>query len=82
MFLLQHSYEHEVDEGIKVDETKIIGIYSSQKKAEETKEKYMMKKGFNRFSEESFYIDEYEVNQDNWVEGFTTWDAENSSWID
>jgi len=82
MFLLQHSYEYEICEDIKTDNTKIIGIYNSQEKAEEVKKKYMTKKGFNRFSEENFYIDEYEVNQDNWTEGFTTWDAENSSWID
>ncbi|WP_442855427.1 DUF7336 domain-containing protein [Dorea sp. D27] len=50
----------------------MIGIYSSREKAEEVKEKFKMKKGFCRFSDDCFYIDAYEVNQDNWTDGFVT----------
>lgn len=81
-YLLQHSYEYEICEDLKKDETKIIGIYSSQKKAEEVKEQFKVKKGFNRFSEDCFYIDEYELDQDNWTEGFITSDSANNIWID
>ena len=72
VYLLQHSYEYEIYEDIKAEETKIIGIYSSREKAEEVKEKSKMKKGFCRFSDDCFYIDAYEVNQDNWTDGFVT----------
>lgn len=82
VYLLQHSYEYEIYEDIKTDETLIIGIYSSQEKAEAVKEQYKLKKGFKRFSEDCFYIDEYELDKDNWTEGFITWDSENNSWID
>ena len=82
VYLLQHSYEYEVYEDIKKEETKIIGIYSSEIKAKEAKALFMTKKGFNRFSEERFYIDEYELDQDHWTDGFVTWDSESNSWID
>jgi len=82
VYLLQHSYEYEVYEDIKMKETKIIGIYSSEIKAKEAKALFMTKKGFNRFSEECFYIDEYELDQDHWTDGFVTWDSESNSWID
>jgi len=82
VYLLQHSYEYEISDDLKQEETKIIGIYSSREKAEEVKFQFKNKKGFNRFSEDCFYIDEYPLDQDNWTEGFITWDSENSSWIE
>lgn len=75
VYLLKHSYEYEVEEDLKVKETKIIGIYSSY-------ERYKSQKGFNRFPIESFYIDEYELDQDKWREGFITWDSSSQSWIE
>ena len=65
VYLLQHSYENEGSE-----ETKIIGIYSSYENAERAKCKVKSKEGFNRFPEDCFYIDAYELDRDNWVEGF------------
>jgi len=82
VYLLQRSFEHEMCEDVKTDETKIIGIYSSEEKAEEVKEQFKAKEGFNRFSKDCFYIDEYELDQNNWTEGFSTWDSENDIWID
>ena len=82
VYLLQHSYEQEVCEGVKVDETLIIGIYSSYEAAERVKEKFKVKQGFNRFPEDCFYIDEYELNVDHWTEGFITWDGEAGVWIE
>ena len=72
VYLLQHSYEKEICEDLKADETKVIGIYSSYENAEMVKERFKVKKGFNRFSEDCFYIDEYELDQDNWTDGFVT----------
>lgn len=68
VFLLQHSYEQG-----ECEETKIIGIYSTRKKAEETIEKFKGVTGFKDYPD-SFYIDEYELDEDNWVEGFVTMD--------
>ena len=82
VYLLQHSYKYEIYQDIKAEETKIIGIYSSREKAEEVKEKFKMKKGFCRFSDDCFYIDAYEVNQDNWTDGFVTWDSEKDTLIE
>lgn len=82
VYLLQHSYEKEIDEELKVDETKIIGIYSSYENAEQVKKEFKNRKGFNRFSEDFFYIDEYELDQNNWSEGFVTWDGSDNKWLD
>ena len=75
VYLLQHSYEKVVVEDIKIDEVKIIGIYSSYENAEQVKKEYINKPGFNKFAEDCFYIDEYELNQNNWTEGFFTWNS-------
>lgn len=82
VYLLQHSYEYEIYKDVKTDETKIIGIYSSKEKAEEVKKQFKIKQGFDRFPEDCFYIDAYELDKDNWIEGFVTWDSETDSWIE
>lgn len=74
VYLLQHSYEYEIFEDIKTNETLIIGIYNSQQKIEEVKERYKFKKGFNRYPDGCFYISEYILNEDHWTKGFITWE--------
>lgn len=64
VFLLQHSYEIEESE-----QTKIIGIYSTRDKAKTVVEKFKTLSGFSDYPD-SFYIDEYEIDQNNWEEGF------------
>lgn len=68
VFLLQHSYEYEF-EGIIVDETKIIGIYSSQEKAEQAIEEYKRIQGFKDHPAD-FTIDKYPLDKGHWLEGF------------
>ena len=82
VYLLQHSYEYEVYEDIKTEETKIIGIYNSEEKAQEVRENFKTKQGFNRFPDDCFYIDRYELDKDHWTDGFVTWDSENDTWIE
>lgn len=65
VYLLQHSYEIETG----CDETKILGIFSSQQMAEEAVEVYRQLPGF-RDRKEDFYIDKYEVNKRYWVDGY------------
>lgn len=67
VFLLTHSYEIDDEETVK-----IIGIYSSKEKAENTIEKYKNLPGFKDYPD-SFCISEYEIDEDNWVEGFMKW---------
>lgn len=64
VFLLQHSYEIDGSE-----QTKIIGIYSTRDKANAAVERFKALPGFCWYPE-SFYIDEYEIDQNNWEEGF------------
>jgi hypothetical protein len=66
VFILQHSYESS-DTG--EEETKFIGVYSSKKKAQEAIERLSRQPGFKDLPD-YFYIDEYEIDQDNWCEGF------------
>lgn len=63
-FLLQHSYEIDGSEQVK-----IIGIYSTRDKANEVIGKYKTLPGFCCYPE-SFYIDEYEIDKNDWEEGF------------
>ncbi|MFB9077057.1 hypothetical protein ACFFLS_03555 [Flavobacterium procerum] len=72
VYILQHSY----DIG-DFEETKIIGIYSTIAKAEETIEKFKNKKGFNNHPIECFSIDKYKLDKDNWIDGFISWEEAN-----
>lgn len=68
VFILQHSYELS-ETGAK--ETKLIGVYSSKTKAEAAIGRLSKQPGFKDFPD-CFHIDEYEIDQDNWCEGFAT----------
>ncbi|WP_042161460.1 DUF7336 domain-containing protein [Paenibacillus gorillae] len=69
IFIVQHSYE--VGEGSLYDETKLIGVYSSKEIAESVVEKFKRLPGFRDYLD-AFYINEYEIDKDNWTEGFIT----------
>ncbi|WP_405079899.1 hypothetical protein ACI48J_19825 [Paenibacillus chitinolyticus] len=61
VFLLQHSYEINQNESTK--------IISTRDKAEEVVHKYKELPGFKEYPED-FYIDEYQVDKNEWEEGF------------
>lgn len=82
VYLVQHSYEYQYDDDLNIEETKIIGIYSSRDKAQQVVERYKTKKGFNRFPEDCFYIDAYELDKDHWKDGFITYDSSTDEWIE
>ncbi|MCB5951014.1 hypothetical protein LI951_02930 [Enterococcus sp. BWT-B8] len=82
VYLLQHSYDYEVIDGVTIEETKIIGIYSTRKSAEDVKKIFKEKQEFKRFLNDCFYIDKYQLGKDHWTEGFVTWDGETGTWID
>ncbi len=64
VYLLQHTYEVN-----GYDETKVIGIYKTKEKAEETIAKLRKLPGFEKYPD-AFFVDEYELDQDHWTEGF------------
>ena len=71
VFVLWHVYEQTDDYGVH-DEEKLIGIYSSRKKAEEAIELHKDLEGFRDHPAECFEIHETELNRSSWDTGFTT----------
>lgn len=80
VYLLEHSYEYELVDDVMVEQIKTIGIYSSKEKAEQARERYKTKKGFNRFPIDCFYISEYELDEDHWTDGFVPYKPEYNYW--
>ena len=66
VFILHHSYE--LDDH---DETKLIGTYSTKEQAELAITRLKDKNGF-KYRPDAFVISEYELDKDNWTEGFAT----------
>lgn len=48
----------------------MIGVYSSEEKARNAIEKLKYAAGFCKYPTDCFYIDEYEIDQDHWEDGF------------
>ncbi|MBA2647894.1 MAG: hypothetical protein H0U81_13940 [Pyrinomonadaceae bacterium] len=67
MFLLQHAHQPDNDQ----EDVKLIGIYSTLRKAEEAIERLRNLPGF-RDAQDGFSIDCYKVDVDHWVEGYIT----------
>lgn len=68
-FLLQHSYNWK-HQGEIIEETKIIGIFSSRQKEEQIMEKLKLLPGFKEHPIDCFYLHEYTLDQEHWKEGF------------
>jgi hypothetical protein len=69
VFLLWHHYPDDPDDPDD-DNAKLLGVYSSEEIAElRREEKYKQLPGFSRGDGE-FVIDSYEIDQDQWNEGF------------
>lgn len=73
-YVLQHSYE--VGEDGSFDEVKLIGVYSSKEKAEQVIRRYIILPGFKDYPIECFHISKYEIDKDQWTEGFINWDED------
>jgi hypothetical protein len=66
VYVLQHSYELD-----GCEETKLIGIYTSAASAEGAQQRLLSQPGF-RDHPNKFVVDAYELDVDNWKEGFIT----------
>lgn len=71
VYLLQHCYEIN-----NCEEIKTIGIYSTEEIAQDVIRKIILLPGFKDFPE-SFHIDKYALDEDNWKEGFIKWNDAN-----
>ena len=74
VFLLQHSYEITLEEGMTSEETKVLGIYSTKEKVDLAVKYFLTQPGFKDYPEDCFYIDEYELNKNEWEDGFISTD--------
>ncbi|HAA58073.1 MAG TPA: hypothetical protein DCE42_25145 [Myxococcales bacterium] len=65
VYVVQHSYEDA--EGC--DETKFIGVFSSDNAARGAIKRLSLQPGFCERPDD-FFVDEYEVDRVHWVEGY------------
>ena len=67
VFLLWHTHVHPDTE---YEDEKLIGVYRTQRSAEEALERVKVAPGF-RDSPHGFEISKYILDKDHWIEGFT-----------
>ena len=67
VFVVQHVHESEYGG----EDVKLIGVYSTRETAEAAVERSSRLPGFSDASG-GFYIDEYRLDRDHWVEGYVT----------
>jgi hypothetical protein len=67
VFVLQHV--HSLDGG--AEDVKFIGVYFSRENAQAAITRLGQAPGFSE-SPAGFHIDEYQVDKDQWVEGYST----------
>lgn len=65
VFVLQHVHSRQDD----VEDVKFIGVYSSRENAEAAVARLSRLPGFSDVPD-GFHIDEYRLDQDQWVEGY------------
>ena len=67
VYILQHVHIPHDD----CEDVKFIGVYSTQKMAQQAIERLKAQPGFKE-TPQGFYIEEYDVDVDHWCEGFIT----------
>ena len=67
VYVLQHAHAADDSE----QDAKFIGVYSSRENAHAAIARLSLAPGFADASAR-FHIDEYEIDQDQWVEGYST----------
>ena len=65
--MLQHV--HSIDDG--TEDVKFIGVYSARATAQAAIARLSQAPGFSEVPD-GFHIDEYQVDKDQWVEGYST----------
>jgi hypothetical protein len=67
VYLLHHVREMNPNE----EDSKLIGVYSSRRKAEEAQSRSSRLPGFRKYPD-GFIIDRHILNEDGWTSGFVT----------
>jgi hypothetical protein len=67
VFVLQHVHTLESGE----EDVKFIGVYSSRENAQAAIKRLSQAPGFSK-ALTGFHIDEYQIDKDHWVVGYTT----------
>jgi hypothetical protein len=67
VFVLQHVHVFDDD----TEDVKFIGVYSSRESAQAAIVRLSNASGFSE-AKTGFHIDEYQLDQDHWVEGYVT----------
>lgn len=67
VFILHHAHQITPEQ----EDVKLIGIYSTRKRAKEARSRTVKLPGFCD-APDGFHIDEYEVDADHWTEGYVT----------
>ena len=67
VYVLQHMHSLEAGE----EDVKFIGVYSSRENAQAAIARLGRVPGFSE-ALDGFHIDEYQVDKDQWVEGYST----------
>lgn len=67
IFIVQHV--HDFEDG--TEDVKLIGVYRSRENAEKAIVRLSYQPGF-RDTKDGFSIDKYELDKDQWVEGYVT----------
>jgi hypothetical protein len=67
VYVLQHV--HSTDDG--AEDVKFIGVYSSRENAQAAITRLGQAPGFSEVPD-GFHIDAYQVDKDQWVEGYST----------
>lgn len=68
VYILQHKlYYEDLKDTAKV---KMLGVYSTKRKAEQAILKYLRLPGFKDYTKSCFYITKYKIGELHWTEGF------------
>lgn len=67
VYVLQHV--HSLNDG--AEDVKFVGVYSSRESAQAAMARLRLVPGFSE-TPAGFHIDEYQVDKDQWVEGYST----------
>ncbi len=66
VYVLQHVHSVEND----LEDVKFVGVYSSRDKAEAAIKRLSRAPGFSEAAN-GFHVDEYQIDKDHWVEGYS-----------
>jgi hypothetical protein len=70
IYVLWHTHLLDPDD-VETEDVKLLGLYSTEQKAFDRIEQSKTAPGFSEYPE-GFLVDPYELDEDQWVEGFAT----------